>query len=425
MRIAHVTSRFVPAFYGGAEVLCDNLARLQLARGDDVVVITNLPHYRFDDSHVVNLDAPSNQFTTPLLIAQPHVDRALRQALAEFAPDVVHVHNVHGPLGFGAYREAAAWPSVATFHDYHLFCLRTDNMRIEGSACNDRRWCAGCARTLYVEKTKEVFPQRRAQIDAIATVAAPLFGLIPPVRNARRERALAKWIDEFICPSEDLRRTMVLWGLPPERIEVIGSIVGVPAAPQASPARRETVRFGYIGKLVRLKGVHLAIEAVRALAAGGTKVRLTIAGDGADAPALRDLAEGLDCVEFLGRIDGPQIERFYAGIDALLVPSIWPEPSPLVVLEAMGRQKPVVVSNIGGMPDQVGPSGLVAKANDAADLARAMQTLVDDPSLREELGRRARARVLEHFTPERILERTHDVYLRAIESKKATHAARR
>lgn len=425
MRIAHVTNLFVPFSTGGAEVHCNELAIRQRKAGHTVAIITNELGAVFEDSNVRNLEIKPNPLLLPLLFPQRSIDRKLAQTLRAFEPDVVHVHNVHRTLGFGAYRVAANWPSVAMIQDYHLFCLITDNSRRAGFACNDRSGCADCARTFYPVKAKEAFPARAATIERIAALGSWAFPAIPPLRNAMRERFFNAWVDAVIAPSDAVRKTLLLWGVPPDRVVTIGNVIRLSdLEPVANPPGTSGNTFGFIGKLAENKGVRVLLDAVREVAQSGHRVHLRIAGDGPQAQSLHAAAAGIETVEFLGRIPEGRLDEFYRSIDVVVVPSTWPDPAPLVVLESMARARALIVAEIGGMPDQVGSTAITVKSNDVTALADAMILLIDNPALAAELGTSARARFFAELAPEKILAQTEDVYRRAIAAHADTRRSR-
>jgi glycosyltransferase involved in cell wall biosynthesis len=334
--------------------------------------------------------------------------------LRAFAPDVVHIHNVHRTLGFGAYGVAASWPNVATIQDYHLFCLKTENYREEGRACNDRAACASCASVFYPGQSAQMDP-RGAQLTTRLSSRMPrmFWNAVPPIRNAFRERYFNSWIDTVICPSNAVRETMMLWGVDAAKIRIVGNAVPLQNLGRVStPMKTGPIVFGYIGKLTRAKGVHVLIAAFSQLQEAGSDVRLSIAGDGPDAQSLKELAAGVRNVDFLGRIGRDRIDAFYEDVDAVVVPSIWPDVMPLVVLEAMARGKALIVSAIGGMPDQVSDAGLIVPSNDVAALTGALRHVADRENVRE-LGNRARERFDRVYDPLLIAAQTEDVYREA------------
>lgn len=99
----------------------------------------------------------------------------------------------------------------------------------------------------------------------------------------------------------------------------------------------------------------------------------------------------------LGWLDHAQVMQFYTQADVCVVPSIWDEPFGLVAIEAMAAARPVIAARVGGLQDIVehGQSGLLFPRGDAAELARALDHLLDRPEMRARMGARGRA-VVEH-----------------------------
>jgi glycosyltransferase involved in cell wall biosynthesis len=96
-------------------------------------------------------------------------------------------------------------------------------------------------------------------------------------------------------------------------------------------------------------------------------------------------------VEFRGFVDRGSVTELLRGFDAVVVPSLWPEPWARVIQEAMAVGAAVVASRVGGTPSLIadGESGLLYEAGDARGLADRMERLIRDPPLRVRLGERA------------------------------------
>lgn len=185
-------------------------------------------------------------------------------------------------------------------------------------------------------------------------------------------------------------------------------------APTALPGA--VLHIGYAGGLVPEKGVDLLLHACVGLQADW---QLSVAGEGAEQPALAALATQLgvsDRVAFLGRRASSQMPEFYNTLDAFVLPSRtlpnWKEQFGRVLVEAMACEVPVVGSDSGEIPNVIGDAGLVFPENDVARLRAHLQRLADDPDERRRLGECGRQRVTATYTMQQIAEQTFAVYQR-------------
>jgi glycosyltransferase involved in cell wall biosynthesis len=170
------------------------------------------------------------------------------------------------------------------------------------------------------------------------------------------------------------------------------------------PPRAQVLTILAVGRLVPKKGFPILLEAAARLLA---PVRVRIVGDGAERPLIeRRIAElGLaDRVELAGPATHDGLPAEYAAAHIVVVPSITDangdrDGLPNVVLEAMSCARPVVASDVGAVSSAVvdGRTGVLVPPGDAEALAGALEFLVDQPDMRERLGREARARVEADF----------------------------
>jgi len=120
---------------------------------------------------------------------------------------------------------------------------------------------------------------------------------------------------------------------------------------------------------------------------------LKIVGEGPLKSGLIKLCEnlGLSGVEFLGWKTGPELVRLYQKARVVAIPSIY-EPFGMTALESLACQRPVVASNIGGLPEIIKDSGAgyLVQRNDELDLAQGLMTLLHDSKRRNEMGEAGR-----------------------------------
>lgn len=197
-----------------------------------------------------------------------------------------------------------------------------------------------------------------------------------------------------------------------------------PAECERSPDRPFTI--GYAGRWVAQKGLSVLAEAVAQVRG---EWRLMLYGAGPLEGELRARFEAAGIVErvtFHPRVPSEDMPRHLGGLDALVLPSLtclnWKEQFGRVLIEAMACGVPVVGSDSGEIPHVIGDGGLVCSEGDAAELAAALRRLMDDDSLCRGLGERGRARVISHFTQERIAAATVALYREMLDDQSAGSA---
>lgn len=177
----------------------------------------------------------------------------------------------------------------------------------------------------------------------------------------------------------------------------------------------------FLGRLVSDKGCDLVLRALAILKQEGLRPSFTVIGDGPEMPALKQLTAELgltDQVDFLGAVREGR-GRMVARHRIMVVPSIWEEPFGVVALEGIAAGCAVVASQGGGLPEAVGPCGILFPNGDVAALASALKELMTSPTLREQLNAR-RSRHLKNFQPEVVAKRYLEVFESALRRPKDT-----
>ncbi len=288
------------------------------------------------------------------------VDAAVR----EFRPDVVHFHNFLGlSAGITGPVAAAGIPSCASLHNFWAVCP-TLYLQLPGLTV-----CAGvdaaganCLQCTHAEVPGSQYVARRDRIRE-ALVRDIRFAL--PASSAVRDTLLQSGY-----PAAWLR----LLPLGNARAERIRRELGK----GRRPGVRSPLRFGFLGSVLPIKGVHLLVGAAQALR-GAFEVHVYGDGPTEYLDALRQI-DRKQLVRFHGGFDGDSLAAVIAGIDVGVVPSVCIDHSPLVIGEMQAGGVPVLGARIGGIPDYVQPdAGALFAANDMAALAIAMQRLLDAP----------------------------------------------
>lgn len=173
----------------------------------------------------------------------------------------------------------------------------------------------------------------------------------------------------------------------------------------------QDVVFVFAGRVVGLKGLHTAIQALALPPLAGSAARLLIIGNGEAVPRLQALAAEMDVagrVVFHQGVAHGALPDLYACADAGIFPSLGEEAFGIAVAEAMACGLPVVASYNGGIPEVVGNEGSCGRLfalGDAAACAAAMAELAADGALRQAMGLAASQRIANRFTWQQAAER--------------------
>lgn len=418
MRVLFVVHGFPPDAAGGTEIYASALARALARRGHGVTVLTRdahaeEPEYRVrrDRAGEVSLVSVNHTFRDAASFADTYsnaaIDAMAGALLDEDRPDIVHVHHLTClSTGIAGQCAARGIPVVLTLHDYWLLCHRGQLLDLDLSRCPGPRpdRCAACAglsasgsravhlaarglRAVERRAPKALAGVQRRLVAAISTRVVPASAAAEAARRLEQARGVCEGAARILAPSRTLLEQFARSGIDCARM--ILQQQGVDSRQASPPPTRasDRLRLGFIGSLMASKAPHVLLEAAAGLPAG--RVALTIAGDLAPyhgdhryADVVRPLLERPG-VEWIGRVAHDRIPSVLAGLDVLVVPSIWIENAPFVIKEAFAAGVPVVASNLGGMAELVedGRSGLLFTVGDSADLRRVLGRLLDEPPL--------------------------------------------
>jgi glycosyltransferase involved in cell wall biosynthesis len=165
----------------------------------------------------------------------------------------------------------------------------------------------------------------------------------------------------------------------------------------------DRITFGFAARMEELKGPMVLMEAFALAYAECGNVALNIAGDGSQRQKIAARAKALDVASryrYHGVYTHPEECRgFMESLDVFVMPS-FTEGTPNSVVEAMACGKPIIASDVGGIPDMVGKdAGILVPPGNARALAEAMLRLARDPNLRRLMGKAAKARYEDFFSP--------------------------
>ncbi|MFF2148585.1 glycosyltransferase [Kitasatospora sp. NPDC058190] len=334
----------------------------------------------------------------PLLVPwNPAVRAELAARLRTERPDVVHVHNVFpllSPAVLAACADADV-PAVATLHNYTQICP-------PGTLQRDGRPCTECVGGSPLPAVRHGCYRG----SRLATV--PL-----AVSLAVNRRRWWSGVERFFCISAAQRDVLSRAGLPAERLAVKHNFVPDPGTRRTGAGEH----LLYLGRLAEAKGVRLLMAAWDEIAAdGGVGVPLVVAGAGPLEREVTAWAAGRDDVRYVGLYDQAQCRQAVARSVAVVAPSTWLEAFGLVVVEAMAAGVPAVAAGHGAFVELVedGVTGLLHQPGEAASLASCIRRITAVPERNREMGRAARHRYEQGFSPAVGLERLVEGYRTAI-----------
>jgi glycosyltransferase involved in cell wall biosynthesis len=209
-------------------------------------------------------------------------------------------------------------------------------------------------------------------------------------------------VTAYVALTAYQRSLLVSGGMDPGRIRVIPNFL------EPDSGRGDATRSGvlFVGRLAVEKGVSPLLGSA-AIEPG----IVSIAGDGPMAPMVERAHTSGD-VAYLGRLAAEEVQLHLKRAAALVVPSIWFEGFPMVVLEAFASATPVLANNIGSLAEVVedGTTGRLVDVNDASALAAAIRWFHDHPDEARAMGERARQRYEERYRGTSHLAQLLDVY---------------
>lgn len=360
MKLLCISNLYQPYAIGGAERVAQILAESMVTRGHDVTVVTlgpeagahdcdlngvkvrYIPIRNIYNNHFVKRPAQGIRYLWHALDTfNPVAGRDIGRLIDELQPDLVHSHNI---AGFSS----AAWsvirrrhlPCVHTIHDYYLLCSRS-TLFSGGSNCD--RICSSCRMLSSV--------RRKIVTGLTAVIAVSGFVLELHERMIEGFRRIP------------IRRIIV------NGCSAFGDAVG--------PNQNGKIRIGFLGRLTEWKGVSTLLEECERFNSG-RKIEVLIGGDGPTdyVTKVREAYCNDTRIHFLGVVKPGD---FFNKIDVLAVPSLWNDPCPLVVGEAISTGVPVLGARRGGIPGLIreGVDGFLYEPTISGEFAAVLERAIE------------------------------------------------
>lgn len=386
MRVLIVHNRY--QIRGGEDTVFE--AETKLLRENGVLVET-LEYSNFDISGF-----KGTLLTGLRAIYNRKAGAILRDKAADFQPDIIHIHNLF-PIGSPSVlfvARALRIPVVKTLHNYRLICPSA-SLFFEGK--------------IYLNSIHKIFP-----LDAVkkgvyrdsktATFALALMTAIHKVLGTFRNK-----VNRFIALTDFARDIFLNSSLSirPEQITVKPNFVfDLPVSGDRGTS------FLYVGRLTEEKGILPLLQAFE-----GLDAELEIVGTGPMDQLVREYEARCPNIRYLGTMPNELIRQKMYEARALVFPSLWYEGLPMTIIEAYATGTPVIASNLGAMSTVVTneKNGLHFGPGNIEELRACVRRLKENEDLRYQLGTRARADYLSHYSPAQNFRQLERIYREVIE----------
>jgi glycosyltransferase involved in cell wall biosynthesis len=415
MKILLVSHFFPPEHNAGAEKRTLGYALELRKLGHEVHVVcagkwdSGIAHWNgytdevFQDIPVrrVNLNWMAAADPNRSLYENPVVQSHFEEWLGEWKPDIVHIISlITLSLSVISAVQKAGLPILFTLTDFWLICPKISLVRGSGALCDGRTtgWdCLECM--LWDSKVRRslnsVLPARAAASTLQWISKQPSANRLRGLRGMaldmddRKQRVVEKVqaVDRFTAPSTFLGSVMENCGVLGKSVQIIHSghdLSSLVLAPKKE--RTGSLRFGFIGQMIPVKGLHLLISAFQA-AAASLPAQLLIYGGAETNPdyarTLQEETRGNSAIQWMGSFPHSQLGEVLSGLDVLVVPSQWHENNPRVIQEAFASHTPVIASNVGGIAEFVQHeiNGLLFEHTSETDLEGQIRRILTEPEL--------------------------------------------
>jgi len=360
MKIALFSSLYPPVVVGGAEIVVQTLAEGFVERGHQVSVLTlahdglptsdcingvNIQRIQHTDSYILNKGNHSSIYKMVWHLVDsynPFVVHDVKKWLSMVQPDIVNTHVISGfSVSIWNITKKLGIPLIHTLHDQYVLCPRTI-MFNDGQNCQQQ--CLRC-KFYSIPKLKAV-----RYIDTLVGVSQFIIDrhLNYPAFSHIREIVINNGIKPPV-PTSNKR--------------------------QSDGRRNGRLRFGYLGKINESKGISKLIDDF--LLINPSLAELWIAGKGSTLyeEELKDRTKSRANISWLGFVKPHELLE---NIDVLVVPSLWNDSAPVVILEAFSFGVPVIGSKRGGIPEFVSQqAGWIFDPDQPGNLKKCLEEVIE------------------------------------------------
>ena len=318
--------------------------------------------------------------------------KSIQRLLKNTNVDIAHFHIYYGKLTasiLGGLKKAGI-PLIQTLHEYKITCP------VYSHLSNDEI-CEACAGKHFWRALP-----KRCNRNSLARTA-----LSVAESYVSRSLGSVDKFDHFISVSHFLRKKMIQYGMPEDKISTVHNFTDVS---DITPNFSTGDYVLYFGRVHRSKGIMTLIEAATPL----KQVPLYIVGDGEAMPEVKQIIEqnGCEHIHLLGFKRGEELQELILNSICTVLPSEWYENCPMSVLESYAYGKPVIGADIGGIPELIvdGVDGFLVPSGEHEPLRDRLLWMSEHKTEAAEMGKAGRRKMETEFNADIHYQKIMDVY---------------
>lgn len=402
MKILIINQNF--NMFAGTEVISTGTYDILKNNGHDVYYFAFDKKPYYIENYEYSKYFPKNNLSTIEYLKNPfkyywnyEAANKLHQVILAIKPDIIHIHSLMSPSILKVCKKNNI-PTVMTLHIMPPICPSTTFLYKNKKICKDFKCKNGNYWHCILNKCGNGSIERSIR----KTISSYLFNKTDAYSA----------ISYFICPSNAMRDVVRSSNITKDKNKII-TINNFLSTKELKiiPKYTNEGYFLYIGRLSPEKGVHYLLEAMRDLP---REIKLKIAGTGTEEEKLKKFANtnNLDNVEFLGFKNREEVNDLYQNCISTILPCNWFEIFGMTNIESFINGKPVIASNIGGIPEIVEDNinGLLFEPSNVEQLKECILKYWNNPDLAVEHGKNGYQKAITQYTEERYYSELMKVY---------------
>lgn len=391
---------------GGSEKYYFDLAKLLQEKGHEVAFFSmeNEKNIKTDckEYFVKESDMNSkNIFKAFDVIYSEKNKKEMEKTLDDFKPDIVHLNNFQRQLSASIIKpiKKRHIPIVFTAHDLQAICP-------EGSMLDsNKNICEKCLKGKNLNCVKKKCVKDSGLKSLLGAVEGKYY---------RWNKIYSKKIDKIIAPSKYFKEMFIKDGIDSDRVEILHNFIDV----KDYNVNIDDQGYAfYYGRLSMEKGIYNLLKAMLNI----KDRKLFVAGDGPEKDNIEKFINENnmeDRVKLLGFLDSNKIKDYVRKARVVIVPSICRENCPYSVLETLAIGRPIIGSNLGGIPELVKDGEYGYIYNNIEELTEKIKKLLDDKKLAEEMGKNAKNIIKREYSSDDYYKAIMNIYNKVIGDEK-------